>query len=75
MKQTFISLIPVLVLVVLLGFDISIFGSDSILGASQVALLFAAGVCICLAMWLFKTRQEILWDRSIRSLLRSIICG
>ena len=40
---------------VLLAFDISIFGSDSILGASQVALLFAAGVCICLAMWLFKT--------------------
>ena len=40
---------------VLLAFDISIFGSDSILGASQVALLFSAGVCICLAMWLFKT--------------------
>ncbi len=55
MKRTLISLIPVFVLVVLLAFDISIFGSDSILGASQVALLFAAGVCVCLAMWLFKT--------------------
>ncbi len=55
MKKSLISLIPVVVLVVLLAFDISIFGSDSILGASQVALLFSAGVCICLAMWLFKT--------------------
>ena len=55
MKKALISLIPVIVLVVLLAFDISIFGSDSILGASQVALLFAAGVCVCLAMGLFKT--------------------
>ena len=54
-KKTLISLIPVLTLVGLLAFSISIFGSDSILGASQVALLFAAGVCVCLGMWLFKT--------------------
>ena len=50
-----ISLIPILVLIVLLALDVSIFGSDSILGASQVALLTAAGVCIWLSMWLFKT--------------------
>ena len=50
-----ISLIPILVLIALLAVDVSIFGSDSILGASQVALLFAAGVCIWLSMWLFKT--------------------
>ena len=49
-----ISLIPVLVLVILLALDISIFGSDAILGASQVSLLVAAGICIWLAMWLFK---------------------
>ncbi len=55
MKRTLVSLIPILLLVVLLAFDISIFGSDSILGASQVALLFCAGVCVCLAMWFFKT--------------------
>ena len=50
-----ISLIPILVLIFLLALDVSIFGSDSILGASQVALLTAAGVCIWLSMWLFKT--------------------
>lgn len=50
-----ISLIPILILIVLLALNISIFGSDAILGASQVALLFSAGVAIWLAMWLFKT--------------------
>jgi NhaC family Na+:H+ antiporter len=49
-----ISLIPVVVLVALLSLDISIFGSDAILGASQVSLLFSAGICVWLAMWLFK---------------------
>lgn len=49
-----ISLIPITILVVLLALDISIFGSDAILGASQVALLFSAGICVWLAMWLFK---------------------
>lgn len=49
-----ISLIPILILVTLLALNISIFGSDAILGASQVALLFSAGVTIWLAMWLFK---------------------
>lgn len=49
-----ISLIPILILVALLALNISIFGSDAILGASQVALIFSAGVAIWLAMWLFK---------------------
>lgn len=49
-----ISLIPILILVTLLALNISIFGSGAILGASQVALLFSAGVAIWLAMWLFK---------------------
>ena len=53
-----ISLIPVLTLIVLLALDISIFGSDAILGASQVSLLFSAGVCVWLSMWIFK----VPWD-------------
>ena len=53
--KTLISLIPVAVLVTLLALNISIFGSDAILGASQVSLLFSAGICIWLSMWLFKT--------------------
>lgn len=50
-----VSLIPIAVLVVFLAIDISIYGSDSILGASQVALLFASAVCIALSTWLFGT--------------------
>ena len=51
----FISLIPILILVALLALNISIFGSDAILGASQVALLVSAGLAVWLSMWLFKT--------------------
>ena len=57
-KRTWIAMIPLAVLIVLLVFNISIFGSDSILGASQVALLVASGVCIALSMWLYKTPWE-----------------
>lgn len=51
----FISLIPIVTLVAMLAFNINIFGSDAILGASQVALLTCAGLCVWLSMWLFKT--------------------
>ena len=55
LAKTIIALVPILVLVGLLALNISIFGSDAILGASQVALLFAAGICVWLSMWLYKT--------------------
>ena len=54
MKKNIIALIPVIVLIALLAFDISILGSDSIQGASQVSLLFASGIAVWLAMWRFK---------------------
>ena len=62
MKKTIIALIPVIVLIALLAFDISILGSDSIQGASQVALLFASGIAVWLAMWLFKTPWKAFED-------------
>lgn len=58
----FISLIPVLILVAMLALNISIFGSDAILGASQVALLVAAGLAVWLSMWLFKTPWKAFED-------------
>ena len=61
-----ISLIPIVVLVVLLSLDISIFGSDAILGASQVSLLVATGICVWLAMWLFKIPWTA-FEEAIRS--------
>ena len=54
-QRTLIALIPLGVLVALLALDIAIFGADSILGASQVVLLIAAGVCVGLSLWLYRT--------------------
>ena len=54
-SRTLISLIPVIVLIALLAINIGIFGSDAILGASQVALLASSGVCVLLATTCFKT--------------------
>ncbi len=56
--RTGISLVPMITLIVLLALNIAIFGSDAILGASQVSLLFASGICVALAMIFFKTPWE-----------------
>ena len=53
-RRILIALVPLVVLMAILALDIAIFGADSILGASQVALLVAAGVCIWLSMWLYR---------------------
>ena len=44
-----IALVPLVVLVGLLALDIGIFGSNAILGASQVSLLVATGICVVLS--------------------------
>lgn len=46
----------------MLALNINIFGSDAILGASQVALLVAAGLAVWLSMWLFKTPWKAFED-------------
>ena len=60
--RIWIALCPVAVLVAVLALNISIFGADSILGASQVALLLAGGVCIGLSMLLYKTEWRSFED-------------
>ena len=50
-----VSTIPLLLLIVLLAAVISVFGSDALGGASQIALLTATAVTICLSMVLYKT--------------------
>ena len=53
-KRRLLALVPVTVLALLLSLDIAVFGADSILGASQISLLFAAGVCILISTWVYK---------------------
>ncbi|MBQ8308169.1 MAG: sodium:proton antiporter, partial [Alistipes sp.] len=54
-----VSLIPLLVLALLLVLVIRAFGSDSILGGSQVALLSASSVCVMLSVGLYGVK----WSR------------
>jgi NhaC family Na+:H+ antiporter len=70
--RTVIALVPVVLLVGLLALDISIFGSDAILGASQVSLLIASGVCVWLSMWLYKTPWSA-FEEAIRSNVGDVI--
>ena len=55
-------MVPIAVLVALLSLDISIFGADSILGASQVSLLASAGVAVAISMLAYKTRWQAFED-------------
>lgn len=45
-----VSFLPILVLVVLLFFTISIFGSDALSGGSQICLLFTTALCTLVGM-------------------------
>ena len=71
-----VSLIPFVVLVAVLSVVIYVFGADALSGASQVALMFAAGVTVLLAMVLYKipwkTFEEAILD-NITSVGTSIV--
>ena len=71
-----VSLIPFLVLVAVLSIVIYVFGADALSGASQVALMFAAGVTVVLAMVLYripwKTFEDAILD-NITSVGTSIV--
>ena len=58
MKQTIphplVALIPVVVLIAFLAVVISLFGSDSLSGGSQVALLMGMAVCVSIAMAVYR---------------------
>ena len=62
----FLALLPLLVLVALQFLSIVVWGADAILGASQVALLSAAAVCVALSVWVYKTPWSA-FEEAIRS--------
>ena len=63
-----VSLIPFVVLVAVLSVVIYVFGSDALSGASQVALMFSAGVTVVLAMVLYR----IPWKKFEEAILDNI---
>ena len=71
-----VSLIPFIVLVAALSVVIYVFGTDALSGASQVALMFAAGVTVVISMILYripwKTFEDAILD-NITSVGTSIV--
>jgi len=53
-----IAIIPVVVLIGFLSVIIMLFGSDSLTGGSQIALLLGMAVCVCLSMGIYR----VPWD-------------
>ena len=57
--STFVSLLPFVFLVAALSVVIYVFGTDALEGASQVALLFAAGFTVVLSMVLYRVSWKV----------------
>ena len=52
-------MIPVVVLIALLGIVIALFGSDSLSGGSQIALLMGVAVCVFISMTFYHTPWQV----------------
>jgi NhaC family Na+:H+ antiporter len=49
-----VAIVPVVVLIVFLAIVIVLFGSDSLSGGSQIALLMGMAVCVCISMGCYR---------------------
>jgi NhaC family Na+:H+ antiporter len=66
-----IAIVPVVVLIGLLAIAISLFGSDSLSGGSQIALLMGMAVCVSLSMTIYKTPWHI-FEKQIKATLGEV---
>lgn len=57
-----VSLIPFILLIAALGLVIKVFGTDALSGASQVALLFGAGVVVAISLIFYKIPWKVFED-------------
>ena len=72
----FIAIIPLIVLVALLALVIPTFGSDALLGGSQVSLLVATAVCVAIAMGRYNYKWSVLEEgmaKNIKKVTPAII--
>ncbi len=53
-----VAILPVVVLISFLAVVVTLFGSDSLSGGSQIALLLATAVCICIAVAFYRVPWE-----------------
>ena len=70
MKQPhpLVAVIPVLVLIMMLGTIIYLFGSDSLSGGSQMALLMGAAVCVTISMAVYRVPWKTFEQRIIKTI-------
>ena len=63
-----VAVIPVLVLIMMLGTVIYLFGSDSLSGGSQMALLMGAAVCVTISMTVYRVPWKTFEQRIIKTI-------
>ena len=63
-----VAIIPVVVLIVFLAIVIALFGSDSLSGGSQIALLMGMAVCVCISMGFYR----VPWKRFEKQITHTI---
>ena len=68
LPSVWLSMIPIVVLVTLLYFAVGTFGTDTLSGASQLALLFAGGVAAALGIGVYR----LSWTAIERSIVSGI---
>ena len=58
-----VAVVPVVVLIGFLAVVITLFGSDSLSGGSQIALLMGMAVCVCISMGVYRVPWRIFEQR------------
>ena len=66
-----VSIIPVVVLIGFLAVVITLFGSDSLSGGSQVALLMGMAVCVCISMAVYRVSWHT-FEKQIKKTLGEV---
>ena len=66
-----VAIIPVAVLIGFLALVISLFGSDSLSGGSQIALLMGMAVCVCLSMAVYRVPWNA-FEKQIKSTIGEV---
>ncbi len=66
-----VAIVPVVVLIGFLALVISLFGSDSLSGGSQIALLMGMAVCVCLSMAVYRVPWSV-FERQIKATLGEV---
>ena len=63
-----VAVIPLLVLIGLLTTILILFGNDALSGGSQIALLLASAVCICVSIWVYGIKWKCFEEQIKKSI-------